>query len=167
MTKRDRPTLSQYGNRRKEKPNGRKRTDHLPELRRKSCRSIRRRPRRLSVFLLSRLRPVVGRQGGIMRKENRATMISPETKRIVSRRDGNRCIFCGRYGAPEAHIIRRSQGGLGIPENVVCACRECHRAMDEGRERNYYQAKAERYMRKLYPNWNRKNLTYKKYGRED
>ena len=99
-----------------------------------------------------------------MKKETRATMITPETKRIVSQRDGNRCIFCGRFGAPEAHIVRRSQGGLGIPENVVCACRECHRAMDEGRNRAYYQAKAEQYMKKHYKDWNRKKLTYKKYG---
>lgn len=52
---------------------------------------------------------------------------------------------------------------MGIEENVVCACRECHRAMDEGRDRKYYQRKAEIYMKQFYPDWDRKRLTYKKY----
>ena len=99
-----------------------------------------------------------------MHKETKATAIPPEVKKAVALRDGNRCIFCQRWGAPEAHIVRRSKGGLGIEENIVCACRECHRAMDEGRDRQYYQAKAEQYMKSHYPNWDRKNLTYRKYG---
>ena len=102
-----------------------------------------------------------------MRKETKATMISDETRRIVWQRDQGICIFCKRAGRAEAHIVRRSQGGLGIPENIVTACRECHRALDEGRDRKYYQAKAEAYMRSHYPNWDRKNLTYRKYGTED
>ena len=102
-----------------------------------------------------------------MRKETRATMITPEVKRAVQLRDHGRCIFCDRFGLPEAHIVRRSQGGLGIPENIVTACRECHRALDEGRDRKYYQAKAERYMLKHYPGWDRKKLVYRKYRTED
>ena len=98
-----------------------------------------------------------------MRAETKATAISQAVKDAVIRRDDHRCIFCRRWGAPEAHIVRRSQGGLGIEENVVCACRECHRAMDEGRDRKYYQRKAEIYMKNHYPDWDRKRLTYKKY----
>lgn len=98
-----------------------------------------------------------------MHSETKKTAISQAVKNAVILRDDHRCIFCRRWGAPEAHIVRRSQGGLGIEENIVCACRECHRALDEGRDRKYYQRKAEIYMKQFYPDWDRKRLTYKKY----
>ena len=101
-----------------------------------------------------------------MRRETKATRITDEVREAVRLRDHNLCIFCKRWGAPEAHIVRRSQGGLGIEENIVCACRECHRALDEGRNRKYYQKYAEKYLKSKYPNWDRSKLVYKKYMEE-
>ena len=43
-------------------------------------------------------------------------------KRQVLERDG-RCVICGANdGQPVAHIVARSHGGLGIPENIVTLC---------------------------------------------
>lgn len=41
-------------------------------------------------------------------------------------------MVCGRPGIPEAHYIPRSAGGLGIVQNVVCLCRDCHNKFDHG-----------------------------------
>ena len=61
-------------------------------------------------------------------KRAKACDISKKVKDIVWERDGHRCIICGSYQAmPNSHYIRRSQGGLGIPENIVTMCSRCSR----------------------------------------
>lgn len=64
-----------------------------------------------------------------MSKRSRACEISQKVKEIVWNRDNHKCIYCERY-VPKtfanAHFIKRSQGGLGIPENIVTLCSECH-----------------------------------------
>ena len=43
------------------------------------------------------------------------------------------CVFCGRGpGCDPAHVIDRSLGGCDDPLCVVPACRDCHRAYDQG-----------------------------------
>ncbi|MEA5060025.1 MAG: hypothetical protein VB049_08350 [Candidatus Pelethousia sp.] len=71
----------------------------------------------------------------------KACDITPATKRKVFARDGGCCIFCGNsYNVmPNAHFIPRSDGGLGIPENILTACTrlmegDCHHKFDEGPE---------------------------------
>lgn len=95
-------------------------------------------------------------------KRSRATDISTETKRKVYERDGGRCIFCGGAGAPNAHFIPRSNGGLGIEQNIITACRECHERMDHTLERKIYLDAAERYLRSKYDGWNKADLIYRK-----
>ena len=63
-------------------------------------------------------------------KRTKACSISTKTKLIVYERDKGCCIFCGKIGLPEAHIIPRSHGGLGCEENIVTACRSCHDKLD-------------------------------------
>jgi len=41
-------------------------------------------------------------------------------------RDGGACLACGRPASDIAHYVRRSQGGLGVPQNGGCMCRSCH-----------------------------------------
>lgn len=97
-----------------------------------------------------------------MHKRTKATAISPETRKRVEERDNHCCIFCGRLGRGEGHFIKRSQGGLGIEENLITVCRECHHQMDDGFSRGLYLIKAEGYLKRHYPEWNKEALVYKK-----
>lgn len=97
-------------------------------------------------------------------KRTIACSISPETRRMVEERDEHRCVFCGSSNCRgEAHYIRRSQGGLGIPENLLCVCRSCHYQFDEGQAKELYRAKAEEYLKSKYPEWDRSKLVYDKW----
>lgn len=96
-------------------------------------------------------------------KSNRskATDISQRVKKIVWERDNQRCIFCGSTLAmPNAHVIPRSKGGLGVEQNIVTACYECHFKMDETSERQRYIDYANSYLDRIYGQ--RDGLIYKK-----
>lgn len=45
-------------------------------------------------------------------KRSNATDIPKEVKEEVYKRDKGRCVICPNPGIPNAHFIRRSQGGL-------------------------------------------------------
>lgn len=62
---------------------------------------------------------------------------------------------------PNAHFISRAKGGLGIPENIVTLCRACHHEFDNGIDREYYCDRIERYLKKIYPDWNREKVVFK------
>ena len=46
-------------------------------------------------------------------------------------RDGETCVWCGETRWPSdltaEHLLPRSRGGRGLPENLVVACRPCNR----------------------------------------
>jgi 5-methylcytosine-specific restriction endonuclease McrA len=97
-------------------------------------------------------------------KRAKACDISKKVKDRVWERDGGRCIICGSYQAmPNSHFIRRSQGGLGIEENIVTMCMDCHRQYDQGSHRRTIEAYTEMYLRSHYPDWDRSKLVYKKW----
>lgn len=99
-------------------------------------------------------------------KRAKACDISPSVKKIVFERDKGFCVVCGKAGVPNSHYIRRGQGGLGIPENVVTMCIECHNAYDNGHDEKMVkeiQAKVKKYLKRQYKeNWNEEDLYYKK-----
>lgn len=96
-------------------------------------------------------------------KRAKACDIPKKVKEIVWERDNHQCIICGNHRAmPNSHFIRRSQGGLGIEENIVTMCQRCHRAYDQGDERQAIATYTERYLRSKYPDWNPEKLIYKK-----
>lgn len=96
-------------------------------------------------------------------KRAKACDITKKVKDRVWERDGGKCIICGSYYAmPNSHYIRRSRGGLGIEENIVTMCMDCHREYDQGSAREQIATYTERYLRSKYPNWNPQNLIYKK-----
>ena len=99
----------------------------------------------------------------------KATAIPQRVKDAVWARDGGMCVLCGREGLPNAHVVRRSQGGRGIEQNVVCLCQNCHRQFDEGRPeiRWYARQRIEEHLREFYPDWNEEDMTYKKWLNED
>ena len=96
-------------------------------------------------------------------KRAKACDIPKKVKDRVWERDGQRCIICGSpYAMPNSHYIRRSQGGLGIEENIVTMCQDCHRMYDQGPQRQQIATYTERYLRSKYTDWNPEKLIYKK-----
>lgn len=98
-----------------------------------------------------------------MNKRTKALAISKKVKEAVYKRDGGVCVLCGsRTGEPVAHIIRRSQGGLGIEKNIVTLCPCCHREFDEGKNREQIYVRLVAYIKGFYPEWNKKDMIYRK-----
>ena len=103
-------------------------------------------------------------------ERTKALMISKETKLQVWERDNHCCIFCGKYvdwNFANSHFVKRSQGGLGIPENIMTNCLECHRMFDDSPMRKYMILRAEEYFKSKYENWNINDLVYHKYNYTD
>ena len=104
----------------------------------------------------------------ISSKRAKATQIPMKVKKAVYERDNGLCVVCGKRGLPEAHYIPRSAGGLGIEQNIVCLCRECHDKFDFG-DGETMAAIAEvirEHLKECYPDWNEDDLYYRKYGGE-
>lgn len=65
----------------------------------------------------------------------------------------------------QMHIIKKEvNGGLGIEENIVTLCPECHYQEDHGLNTQLYEDYIENYLKGIYgANWNEEKLIYKKY----
>ena len=98
-----------------------------------------------------------------MNRRTKALQIPAKVKKIVYERDKGRCIFCHGKGDPVAHFVARSQGGLGIEENIICACADCHRLMDSTTARERMKDIARKYLQSKYPDWDERGLYYKKW----
>lgn len=104
-----------------------------------------------------------------MHRQTMFTAIPPKVKRVVEERDSIDghccCILCGSPNAmPNAHIIRRSQGGMGIEQNIVALCGQCHYKLDEGRDRDALMEQVVAHIKAHYPGWTPESVTYKKWG---
>lgn len=97
-------------------------------------------------------------------KRSKKCDISNKTRIAVKERDRSRCIWCGVHlEHPQmCHYISRQDGGLGIPENVVCGCVYCHQQADQGSHTRQYKQVMKMYLQSCYPDWNEKELRYKK-----
>ena len=95
-------------------------------------------------------------------KRAKACDIPMSVKRAVHERDGELCILCSRLGAPNAHFISRAQGGLGIEQNIVTLCHDCHTEYDHTAKRKVIRGWIEHYLRLQYPEWNEEDLVYSK-----
>jgi len=100
-----------------------------------------------------------------MHKRTKAVAITPKVRQEVEERDNHQCVFCHttKDVRGEMHYIRRSQGGLGIPQNLLTGCRKCHAEFDEGKNKEYYRQKAKEYLQSIYPDWNEEDLVYNKW----
>lgn len=95
----------------------------------------------------------------------KACAIPREVKKKVFERDHGCCVLCGSTkGHPDAHYIPRSHGGLGIEENIVTLCPDCHREYDNGPDRQVIKAELRGYLLTKYDDWFEDKLVYKKYG---
>ncbi len=98
-------------------------------------------------------------------KQTKATDIPKKVKLIVWERDNHKCIFCSKpvpWNCANSHYIKRSHGGLGIEENIMTNCEKCHAMFEESPYRSKMKASAKRYFESMYPNWDEKELIYKK-----
>lgn len=101
-----------------------------------------------------------------MHKRTRACNISQKTKKIVFQRDHGQCIFCKQKGLPEAHVVSRAHGGLGVPQNIITVCRKCHNKLDQTTARVYMIPVANYYLHQKYPNWSPSKVTYDKCDKD-
>lgn len=63
------------------------------------------------------------------------------------------------------HFIPRSQGGLGIKENLAVGCKYHHNMLDNGKDtRGEMMELFERVLQKHYRDWNKKELVYSKWS---
>jgi 5-methylcytosine-specific restriction endonuclease McrA len=97
-----------------------------------------------------------------MKKRTKALQIPQKVKKEVWERDGW-CVFCGNpHAFPNAHFIARSQGGLGVKENILTLCPECHRRYDQSLDRESMREYFREYLKSKYPNWDESKLIYRK-----
>ena len=106
-----------------------------------------------------------------MRKDTKARDFNRKAKIAISERDSIDwwpcCVYCGAAApAPlawsNAHFISRAQGGLGIPENGLTLCPECHRRYDQTTAREEMREFFRRYLESCYQYWNQDDLIYRK-----
>ena len=101
-----------------------------------------------------------------MSKRSKACDIPMKVKKIVWERDNHCCINCGNpYAMPNAHYISRAHGGLGIEQNVVTLCQDCHHNFDNGKDKalkESIKSKIEAHLRAKYKDWDNYTLIYKK-----
>lgn len=95
-------------------------------------------------------------------QRTKALEIPRMVKEAVYKRDGEACVWCGKHGHPNAHFIARSQGGLGIPENILTLCWECHIKYDQTTDRPKMRDYFKEYLKGIYPDWDETKLIYRK-----
>lgn len=100
----------------------------------------------------------------------KACEIPQSVKQVVAQRDSVDgwpcCILCGKPapdGSTEwsnAHYVPRSQGGLGIEQNVLTLCPECHRRFDQTPERAALADELWEYLKSKYRLWARHKCVF-------
>lgn len=101
-----------------------------------------------------------------MTKRTKALGLTKKVKDAVWARDKQCCVLCGNPEAmPNAHVVARSHGGMGIEQNVVTLCRHCHDRYDHTAERGEIRMQLEEYLAEQYPGWDTQDMVYSKYPR--
>lgn len=93
--------------------------------------------------------------------------ISPKVRQAVLLRDSwddcTCCVLCGKP-RPETlmHYIPRSAGGLGIEENLVAGCIQCHHDTDHTTKREQNLERIREYLDQYYPGFEDEYRVYEK-----
>lgn len=108
-----------------------------------------------------------------MRKDTKARDFGKKDKEAIAARDSVMgwpcCVYCGKASPrplaySNAHFIARSQGGLGVPENGLTLCPECHGRYDQSEHRERMRGYFRAYLQSKYENWSEESLVYRKGG---
>ena len=98
-----------------------------------------------------------------MQNRTKALQIPKRVKDAVWERDGGFCVYCGDPNAsPSAHFIARSQGGLGIEQNILTLCHRCHMRYDQSGDRKKMRDFFRGYLKERYPEWEEENLIFRR-----
>ena len=96
-------------------------------------------------------------------RRTKACDIPHRVKVAVWERDKQSCILCGRRDAlPSCHYIPRSQNGLGVEQNIITLCWNCHQRYDNSTERAKIKEYIKQYLQRHYKDWNEEDLIYRK-----
>ena len=105
-------------------------------------------------------------------QRTKALEIPIKVKQAVAERDSFNdhpcCIWCGKpaplsdtLAFSNAHYIPRSDGGLGIEENILTLCPMCHELFDTSNRANM-KVFFEQHLKGRYSDWDEEKLRYKK-----
>lgn len=108
-----------------------------------------------------------------MNDRTMALAIQKRVKEAVSERDSVDgwpcCVWCGQPAPIEnrtafscAHFIPRSQGGLGVEENILTLCPKCHALYDQSEERKKMGAFFKYYLGKKHGKIKERDITFAK-----
>lgn len=106
-------------------------------------------------------------------QRTKALEIPPKVKKAVAHRDSVDdypcCLWCGKPAPTDnitafscAHFLPRSRGGLGIEQNILTLCWDCHMQYDQSDSRERMGDFFKGYLKSKYPDWREENLIYKK-----
>ena len=97
-------------------------------------------------------------------ERSKACDIPRAVKNAVWSRDHLRCILCRSTSAmPNAHYISRAEGGLGIEQNIVTLCHDCHREYDQSPRRSVIRQEIRDYLKRIYgESWREEDLVFKR-----
>ena len=98
-----------------------------------------------------------------MNRRKKACSISKEVWNEVYYRDYG-CIICRTQNVQCHHFIPRSQGGLGIKENLVMLCVKHHNAIHSSNYTKELKEHCKTYLTGLYGELDINDLKYKKRG---
>lgn len=100
-------------------------------------------------------------RGRLRSKRSLATGIPKHVRQEVLVRD-RRCVICGSMHQIEIHhLVERSRLGMGVDNNLVSLCRQCHRDIHNGDTGK--KTFIRNYLERLYPDITDNMRKYKKH----
>ena len=89
--------------------------------------------------------------------------IPKKVKEAVWKRDGEKCVLCGKLKQCRTAFVPRSKGEFGIEQNIVTLCSGCHfDSLDQTPRRRGLLRRVKSYLDLFYPDFPDEDRRYKK-----